>query len=68
MKKFNSERRENQLEFLDNQESREALGSQSVYIIKPENGPSESCQSAGTASMLLNTKYQNVNVWINKGH
>lgn len=68
MKTFNQARREKQEEFLIECDSKESLGKESVYLIKAENGEYDSCQCAGTAQMLLDTKYKNVNVWLSKGH
>lgn len=64
MKKFNEKQREKQLSWLDKCDSYESLGRSSVYIIKVDFKVVDTCQCAGTASMLLDTKYKDINVFI----
>lgn len=67
MKNFDLKRREQQEEFLNKCDSKESLGSESRYVITcKETGEMDSCQCAGTAQMLLDTKYAKKNVWIEK--
>jgi hypothetical protein len=66
-KKFNEERRDKQIIFLDQCDTQESLGRSSRYLITvDETGENESCACAGTASMLLETKYKNINIWVKK--
>jgi len=63
---FDQKKRDLQLEFLDKMDGKESLGVSSCYVIYIKNKAVDSCQCAGTAMMLLNTKYQNINVFIKK--
>lgn len=64
---MNEKRRIKQIDFLDRMDSLESLGRVSEYwIVLPNRKIADICQCAGTAIMLLNTKYKNTDVFVRK--